>query len=305
MRSDLAVLDLLTEDPIVLLRQHRNLRNAIGRATAEGRLTRLLPGVYLDPARDTLATRAAAVCRWDPNAVVCGRAAAALTYWPELVVWTFEVSSRSRHAPQPGFAFTEREIPPELVETRGAFTMTTPSLTAIELATFEFTDPIDVGLRRREVTLAGLRYALDLTPHRRGHVDRRRLILDSRDEPWSAAERLAHRIYRRAGLTDWVANLKTVIPSRATYYLDVAFRKERVVSEIDGRLHQTDPALFESDRTRQNALMLLGWFVLRFTWRMLVDEPDYVVATTRAALAQRTNGGVSGLWVPDTPQLVG
>ena len=60
-----------------------------------------------------------------------------------------------------------------------------------------------------------------------------------------------------------------MVPDVGTYYLDIAFRRERVASEIDGRLHETDVDLFESDRIRQNALMLRGWLVLRFTWHML------------------------------------
>ena len=307
VKSDLAIENLLAENPVILLRENRKLRNAIQRATEAGTLTRLLPGVYLDAGRsDDLATRVSAVGRWDPCAVICGRAAAALTYWPEIEVGTIEVCSKVRHAPQPGFSFTEREIPPELVQDCGDIAMTVPSLTAIELATFDFTDPIDIALRKRQVSLAGLQYALDLTPHRRGHADRRQVLLDSRDEPWSAAERLAQRIYRRAGITGWMSNLRTVIPGRGTYYLDIAFRQERVASEIDGRIHQTDASLFESDRTRQNALLLDGWLLLRFTWRMLDNEPEYVVATTREALAvRRTNAGVSGLWTPDTRGLVG
>jgi very-short-patch-repair endonuclease len=183
---------------------------------------------------------------------------------------------------------------------------TTPSLTAVELATSAFTDPIDVALHRRVVSLASLREAIDLTPHRRGHVDRRRVLLDSRDEPWSAAERLAHRLYRRAGLTGWVTNLETVVPDAGTYYLDIAFRRPRVVSEIDGRLHETDVDLFETDRLRQNALVLRGWLVLRFTWYQLDRHPEYVIATTREALALRgTNGGFSGLSGRDTPWLAG
>ncbi|HEX2308075.1 MAG TPA: hypothetical protein VHI14_07145 [Jatrophihabitantaceae bacterium] len=40
------------------------------------------------------------------------------------------------------------------------------------------------------------------------------------------------------------------------------------------------PALgrFESDRLRQNELVAAGWRVLRFTWRMLYDDPDRVLA---------------------------
>ena len=77
MKSELLIEHLLTEDPILLARDHRDLRNPIVRATKAGRLTRLLPGVYVDTGRaHDLATRVAALRRWDPDAVVCGRAAA-------------------------------------------------------------------------------------------------------------------------------------------------------------------------------------------------------------------------------------
>ena len=135
---------------------------------------------------------------------------------------------------------------------------------------------------------------------------RRRLLLDSRDEPWSAAERLAQRIYRRAGITGWATNVKIVVPDVGTYFLDFAFRRERVASEIDGRLHETDVDLFESDRIRQNALLLQGWLVLRFTWRLLEADPGYVIATTREALAGRgTNVGFNGGFARDTPWAAG
>lgn len=288
MKNDLLIDQLLTEDRVILAREHRSLRHALSHAAVSGRLARLLPGVYVDAGQsDDLATRVAAVARWDPSAVICGRAAAALTYWPEIAVGPVAVASPVRHASQGGFVFTERRIPPELVHGEAGVRVTTPSLTAIELATPDFTDPIDVALRNRQVTLSTLREALALTPHRRGNQDRRRVLLDSRGEPWSAAERLAHRLYRQAGITGWVSNHRIVLPGCGTYYLDMAFRRERLVSEIDGRIHQTDQALFESDRLRQNALVLDGWMVLRFTWRMLEDDPTYVLATTRRALAHR------------------
>jgi very-short-patch-repair endonuclease len=68
------------------------------------------------------------------------------------------------------------------------------------------------------------------------------------------------------------------------YYLDVGFRSQKLVLEIDGRIHQTDRHLFESDRWRQNALVLAGWRVLRFTWRMVEDHPDQFVRQVRRAL---------------------
>lgn len=307
MRSDRLIENLLTDDPVLLARDHRGLRDAVSRATEAGRLSRLLPGVYVDAGRAAeLPVRASALARWDPSAVICGRAAAALTYWRELRVGRIEVASPVRHSPQRGFGFTERRVPPDLVQEVDGVRCTTPSLTAMELATSEFTDPIDVALRKRVASLDSLREAIDLTPHRRGHADRRLVLLDSRDAPWSAAERLAHRIYRAAGITGWVTNLETVVPDAGTYFLDIAFRRERLVSEIDGRLHETDVDVFETDRLRQNALVLRGWMVLRFTWYQLDRWPMYVIATTKEALAKRrTNGGLNGSWSGDTPWLAG
>ncbi|HEY5786023.1 MAG TPA: DUF559 domain-containing protein [Microlunatus sp.] len=255
---------------------------------------------------DELAIKAAAVARWDPSAVICGRAAAALTYWPKITVGPLVVASPVRHARRRGFTFVERRIPADLVREVEHVRITVPALTAVELATSDFTDPIDIALRQRVASLPSMHEAIQLTPHRRGHTDRRRVLLDSRDEPWSAAERLAQRIYRRAGITGWATNLKTVVPDIGTYYLDIAFRRGRVASEIDGRLHETDVDLFESDRIRQNALMLRGWLVLRFTWHMLDQDPAYVIATTQEAVALRgTNPGFNELSGRDTPWLAG
>ena len=67
--------------------------------------------------------------------------------------------------------------------------------------------------------------------------------------------------------------------------------------EIDGRLHEDDPDVFENDRWRQDALVLEGWTVLRFTWRMLEDHPEVVVArverTIRSLRSARSRRGRS------------
>jgi very-short-patch-repair endonuclease len=108
------------------------------------------------------------------------------------------------------------------------------------------------------------------------------MLLDSRDEPWSAAERLAHRVFRAGGLTGWQTNVPVRCGDRR-YFLDVVFREARLVVEIDGRIHLL-PDAFESDRQRGNDLLLAGWRVIHVTWRMLVDEPERVVAMIRRAL---------------------
>lgn len=57
--------------------------------------------------------------------------------------------------------------------------------------------------------------------------------------------------------------------------------------EIDGRLHETDREIFETDRWRQNHLVLQGWRVLRYTWAMLQQHPEVVVEDVNRALALR------------------
>ena len=84
---------------------------------------------------------------------------------------------------------------------------------------------------------------------------------------------IAHRLLRRARIQGWRGNHPVTIEGQR-YFLDIAFPSLRVVVEIDGRLHEDDTDLFESDRWRQNALVHAGWTVLRFTWRMLDEHPE-------------------------------
>jgi very-short-patch-repair endonuclease len=126
--------------------------------------------------------------------------------------------------------------------------------------------------------------AFELTRGRRGNRQRLRRLIDSRDEARSAAERLCHRLLRDARLTGWEPNLPVRSGGRL-YLLDVAFPGAGLVVEIDGRLHEDDPDVFENDRWRQNALVLDGWVVVRVTWAMLTTHPEAVLETIRAALA--------------------
>ena len=41
--------------------------------------------------------------------------------------------------------------------------------------------------------------------------------------------------------------------------------------------YHTDVDRFQRDRSKQNALIALGWTVLRFTWSDLIERPGYVI----------------------------
>ena len=124
---------------------------------------------------------------------------------------------------------------------------------------------------------------MELTAARVGNQTRRQLLLDSRAEPWSRAERRFHRLLRDAGITGWHAN-RAVVVSHSTFYVDVIFRHLKLIVEIDGRLYHSGAEAFESDRWRQNLLVLDGWCVLRFTWAMIEEQPEKVIAMVHDAI---------------------
>lgn len=284
MQLSVEVREVVRREGVVVRRDHPTLTGAIARMVRDGGLVAVLPGVYAPAAAaQTRDVRLAALSRWAPDAVLTGRTAAQLSFWPGLGGDVVECALRSRREPQRGFVFRRRRLPPDLVVSRGTLNLTAPSLTALDLCDELGGDAIDQVLRTGAATLDGLHHALRLTGWRSGNVDRRALLLDSRDEPWSEAERLAHRLLRAAGVDGWTANLPVLLRGER-YRLDIGFPALRLVLEIDGRIHQTDRALFESDRARQNALVLEGWTVLRFTWRMLEDQPEEFVQAVREAI---------------------
>ena len=79
-------------------------------------------------------------------------------------------------------------------------------------------------------------------------------------------------------ITGWRANYPV-----AGYRVDVAFPKQRVAIEVDGLAFHSDSDDFHQDRERQNAIALVGWQVLRFTWLDLTEYPQRVIAEIRYA----------------------
>lgn len=273
-----------TGNGIIARREHPELSGTLDWLLRQRVIGPVLPGVYapVDRVGDP-DVRIRAALRKHPDAVLLGAAAARVSFWPKVALGAVEVALPRPAAAAAGFTFTRRQVPPELVVTRGPLRYATPALTAIDLAPFDCADAIDRALRKRVATLMGMYDALRLTPNRDGNSERRRLLVDSRDEPWSAAERTGHRLLRAARITGWSANLPVVLGG-AIYFIDIAFGARKLAIEIDGRQHETDEDLFQSDRWRQNALVMAGWQVLRFTFEMLRDHPDVVIATIRRAL---------------------
>jgi hypothetical protein len=54
---------------------------------------------------------------------------------------------------------------------------------------------------------------------------------------------------------------------------DFLYREKRLIAEADGRDPHTIRKAFNSDRRRDQRLMLLGWRVVRFTWQQITSRP--------------------------------
>lgn len=270
---------------VITLRQAGDLTGVLRCLVRSGELVRILPGTYATSGEHL--TRLIALSRYAPDAIVTGRSAAALTGWPELAPAVVTAAVPTQLTDQPGFRFTRRRIDPEWVQSSAGIRCTNTFLTAVELIPELGGDLIDDVLRahpyRGTWALDRLWQALRAHPDRPGNRAREQFLTDSRDRPWSQAERVAHRLLREAGITGWRTNHHVVIDGRS-YFLDLAFPALRVGIEINGYEWHSRREVFESDHARRNAFSLTGWQVLEFTWRMVTDDPERFLAAVLQAI---------------------
>lgn len=99
----------------------------------------------------------------------------------------------------------------------------------------------------------------------------------------SDLESMLFTVLRSTGLPMPEPQVEVVIDD-TTYRLDLAYPAQRLAIEGDGFAFHSDRESFEQDRERQNALVLAGWTVLRFTWRQVCSRPEWVAEQVRAAL---------------------
>jgi very-short-patch-repair endonuclease len=69
------------------------------------------------------------------------------------------------------------------------------------------------------------------------------------------------------------------------YEVDFLWRAQRLIVEVDGWESHGTRSAFEEDHARDARLKLLGFEVLRFTWRQIQTDARTVAATIRALLA--------------------
>lgn len=172
--------------------------------------------------------------------------------------------------------------------TRGGLPLTTPARTVVDCMSYlPFNEAMEIAretLFRRWIDLPTLRELARRRAGWHGTPQLVRIIAILADGGRSEAERLAHRLLKKAGITGWQANVVLSDRHGVIGEVDLIFAAARLVVEIDGYGVHGRRAAFQRDRSKQNRLIAAGFVVLRFTWEDIQRRPHHVVAQISAAL---------------------
>lgn len=111
------------------------------------------------------------------------------------------------------------------------------------------------------------------------------LIMDKEE---SELEKRFTSLARRHGLPPLALQYEVWSAGRFVGRVDAAYPDLKLAIEVDGYEHHSTPDAFQRDRTRQNALVTLGWTVLRFTWADVVKRPAHVAKMIEQAIDRHT-----------------
>lgn len=263
-----------------------------------GSWQRLYRGVYRmggAPATEVQALHAA-VLAGGPAAVASHRGAAWL--WALLDEMRREIAGPQR-APGAGIVAYRRvaaDIRPVL---RRGVPSTDPLRTVMDLASVGDETAVEMaldrGIYRGLFTATAVEAELERRAGRGVHgvvllrscLGRR---LERQGERPSPLEAAMDRLIARHGLP---RPQRQYCLAGTRYRLDYAWPAARVLVEVDGYESHAGLGAFCHDRERQNALVLAGWTVLRFTWDDVRRRPAHVAEQIRRALAGDLAGAVS------------
>jgi hypothetical protein len=218
----------------------------------------------------------AAVLAGGDEAVLSHRSAGAL--WglcldaqPEITV-----PGRKRHS-VPGLRLHAGAIRPGETLRVDGIRVTKVGRTLLDLAEVltvdELVSAIDKATNSRRLGRTTMSSVIKASPGRRGLKPLRRALLITRPQDVltrSELERRALRLIAQAGLPAPEVNARL-----HGYEVDLLWRADRLVVELDGREHHEHA--FERDRRRDADLLSRGWRTLRLTWRQVVNNPAWIV----------------------------
>ena len=231
-------------------------------------------------------------------AVLAAGEAAVLSHRSAARLWGLRTSEKDIEVTAPakrrrrGITVHEAVLAPDETTTRGSIPTTTAARTLLDLASV--LTPLDLeravhdAERLQLADTTPLQTLLTRYPRRPGTPALKRLLADHAlgdDVTDSELEDaflafLDERSLPRPQLNRWL----TVGTDRIR--ADALYPNHHLIVELDGRrTHRTTQA-FERDRTRDRRLKVLGWDVIRITWRELHINRVQLAEDLRALLAR-------------------
>jgi len=176
------------------------------------------------------------------------------------------------------------------VETIGGMPTTTLARTVVDLASIVRRNRlewlIDDAVAARRINLSMVRDTLESVARKgKPGVRSLRAILDDRlGDPHSISvlERRGRSLLQSGGIRGFT--IEYPVPWSPERRFDVAFTQRNLAIEWDSRRWHLQADAFSADRERDRAAIIHGWRVLRFTWDDVMNRPDHVLDTVRAAL---------------------
>lgn len=262
---------------------------AIRRLVEAGVLRRLHRGVYLAGPHEPPHARAMAAL------MACGTGAA-LSHRTAGALWgILPVTEGPIDVTRPGGARTHRgvrahrgRLEPRDVGRRHGMSVTRPARTLLDLAGVLDLHGLDRALEQAQVlrllSVAELRAVLARAGGRPGIRALRHALATVDATPSltrSEAERRLLGLVRAARLPAPLSNVRV-----GRHEVDLLWREQRLIAEVDGYRFHAGRAAFERDRRRDAELLATGHRVLRVTWRELMDAPEAVIANLARALTR-------------------
>jgi very-short-patch-repair endonuclease/predicted transcriptional regulator of viral defense system len=254
----------------------------IRRRVRTGWLRRLHHGVYLTgplEAPHTAAMAAALATGGVPS------------HYPAAVLWDWrppregpiDVTLPTGAHNRPGITVHRATLHPSDITRRHGIPVTSAARTILDLAATEPTAELEralneAGLQRR-VSVHSLNEQFSRYPRHRGTAALKKLLESEPHLTRSDAEIIMRDLIRKAGLPQPEANVRV-----EGFEVDLVWRAQRLVVEIDSWAFHSMRRSFEGDRRRDQLLVGKGWRVIRITARQLTYEPHAVVATLATAL---------------------
>lgn len=271
---------------------------AVTRALHSGRLEPMQAGAYRVAGTPGSWEQSvlAAVLAAGGDAVASHRSAARLWGLVDPDDDAVEISVRRARAPTPRSTIVHRsgDLADRWCTRRGAIPVTNPLRVLVDLGAvaprWQVADALERALVVRLVSLAAVEWAraAHARPGRSGTgvlgkvLDARAL---GRRPPDSVLEARMGTLLQRHMLPMPVFQHEVRDGARVVARVDFAYPDRMLAIEVDGLSAHASADALQRDLARQNALVALGWKVLRYTWPDVVRRPASVAAAIRSVLS--------------------